>query len=106
MKDILEIILEKIKKTPDEYQAYEDLLLMSEDTLKDDKAKALKYLRELSKIIEEKIKSCDDELMVRLYNLHKRVLLAAAPLDLTLIFSTLSGTENPIRSFMSHVGRC
>lgn len=99
MKDILEIILEKIKKTPDEYQAYEDLLLMSEDTLKDDKAKALKYLRELSKIIEEKIKSCDDELMVRLYNLHKRVLLAAAPLDFDSYLLYIEWNREPDKKF-------
>ena len=99
MKDILEIILEKIKKTPSDYQAYEDLFLMCEDTLETDKPKAVQYLRVLSATIEENMKSCSDDLMVKLYNLHKRVLLVAAPHDFDSYLLYIEWNREPDKKF-------
>ena len=36
MEQVLKIILEKIKKTPEEFQAYEDLYYMCKEAMKED----------------------------------------------------------------------
>lgn len=78
-KDVFKIIFEKIKKTPNDYRAYEDLYLLCDDGMTQDTEKSVKYLRALSDIIEEQMKNGNDELMIQLYSLHKRVLLLLAP---------------------------
>lgn len=77
---LLEKILEKIKKTPEEYQAYEDLYGMCQLTLEEDQSLAVDYLVKLSDCIEKALSLSEDvELMRELYALHKKVLLSAAP---------------------------
>ena len=80
--DILEKILEKIKRQSDDIQAYEDLYFMCKEKMKTDTQTAVKYLKILSEMLESKIpvtNSLND--LKFLYNLHKRVLLSAAPYD-------------------------
>lgn len=80
--DILEKILEKIKRQSDDIQAYEDLYFMCKEKMKTDTQTAVKYLKILSEMLENKIpvtNSLND--LKFLYNLHKRVLLSAAPYD-------------------------
>ena len=60
---ILEKIAAKIKKTPHDFQTYEDLYFMCRETMQTDKETALTYLRKLSAFCEEAIST----LMTRIF---------------------------------------
>ena len=55
MEQLLEKILSKIKKTPDDTQGYEDLYYMCKEALKTDEALGVKYLKSLFTNKEELI---------------------------------------------------
>lgn len=56
MRQLLEKILEKIKKTPGDYQAYEDLYFMCIDAMKEDRWLSVEFLKKLSEECEKAIK--------------------------------------------------
>lgn len=79
MSDILQVIYSRLG---DDFQVYQDLYDMCRATYETDKQEAVKYLKLLSSAIEKKIEPTDDEnMVVDLFNLHKKVLLKAAPDD-------------------------
>ena len=92
--DIYEKILQKIKKTPGDFQAYEDLYFMAYDE------KNIDVLRELSEIIQtEIIKDHDESFIQRLFDLHRRVLLAAAPDDFDSYLLYVEWNREPSKKF-------
>ena len=79
MKVLLEKIFQKIKKTPGDIVGYEDLYYMCLEALNEDKELAVEYLQMLSKCIEDIIPGVVEvEFLQKLFDLHKKVLLAAA----------------------------
>ena len=92
--NIYEKILQKIKKTPGDFQAYEDLFYMAYDE------KNIDVLRELSEIIQtEIVKDHDDTFIQRLFDLHRRVLLAAAPDDFDSYLLYVEWNREPSKKF-------
>ena len=92
--DIYGKILHKIKKTPGDFQAYEDLYFMAYDE------KNIDVLRELSEIIQtEIIKDHDESFIQRLFDLHRRVLLAAAPDDFDSYLLYVEWNREPSKKF-------
>ena len=80
MKVLLEKIFQKIKKTPSDIVGYEDLYHMCLESMGSDKDLSVEYLIMLSECIEDMIPGVDDtEFLQKLFELHKKVLLAAAP---------------------------
>ena len=97
---ILEKIAEKIKKTPAEYQAYEDLYFMCRETMQTDEQTAVEYLRKLSAFCEAGIRqSADEEFLVKLFDLHRRVCLFAAPLDFDSYLLYVEWQRDPRKKF-------
>ena len=79
MEQLLEKILEKIKKTP-EVQVFKDLYYMCLEAMKTDVKLATRYLVELSVECERAIAIGKSEKYLKeIFALHKKVLLAAAP---------------------------
>lgn len=79
MEQLLEKILEKLKKTP-EIQVFKDLYYMCLEAMKSDVKLATRYLVELSAECERAIANGKSESYIKdIFALHKRVLLAAAP---------------------------
>lgn len=100
MKELLEKILEKIKKTPGDTRAYEDLYHIAKETLKEDTSLGVKYLKLLSDCIEKQIPlSQTDEELRFLFGLHKRVLLTAAPLDFESFLLYVEWNREPAKKF-------
>lgn len=82
MEQLLETILETIRILPGHYQALEDLYYTSLEAMKRDVKLGVRYLKILSEVIEKRMPTLVDESEVRrLFALHKKVLLAAAPHD-------------------------
>nr|DAS09917.1 MAG TPA: Terminase [Caudoviricetes sp.] len=80
MKVLLEKIFQKIKKTPSDIVGYEDLYYMCLETIGSDKDLSVEYLIMLSECIEDTIPGVEDTVFLqKLFELHKKVLLAAAP---------------------------
>lgn len=81
MEQLLETILETIRISG-HYQALEDLYHTSLEAMKRDVKLGVRYLKILSELIEKRIPTLRDESEIRrLFALHKKVLLAAAPHD-------------------------
>lgn len=100
MKELLEKILEQIKKTPIEMRAYEDLYHICLETKKTDMPLAVKYLKKLSDCIENQIpKSVTDWELHSLFKLHKKVLLAAAPFDFESYLLYVEWERDPDKKF-------
>ena len=79
MEQLLEKILEKLKKTPD-VQVFKDLYYMCLEAMKTDVKLATRYLVELSAECERAIAIGKSEKYLKeIFALHKKVLLAAAP---------------------------
>lgn len=79
MEQLLEKILEKLKKTP-EVQVFKDLYYMCLEAMKTDVKLATRYLVELSAECERAIAIGKSEKYLKeIFALHKKVLLAAAP---------------------------
>lgn len=100
MRQLLEKILEKIKKTPGDYQAYEDLYFMCIDAMKEDRWLSVEFLKKLSEECEKAIKeNTDEEFLKKIFDLHKRALLKAAPLDFDSYLDFISS------SLIKYIGR-
>lgn len=82
MRELLEKIFEKIKRQPKDILGYEDLYHMCLSNIGEDNTLAIEYLKKLSDTIEEVMPKLDDiEILQKLFGLHKKVLLGAAPYD-------------------------
>ena len=98
MRDLLEKILGKIKKTPADVEGYTDLYYMCLETMKEDERLAVEYLKTLSELIESRIPVAGAELR-DLFLLHKRVLLAAAPYDFESYLLYVEWEREPDKKF-------
>ena len=98
MRDLLEKILGKIKKTPSDAEGYTDLYYMCLETMKEDERLAVEYLKILSEVIETRIPVAGAELR-DLFLLHKRVLLAAAPHDFESYLLYVEWERDPDKKF-------
>lgn len=97
---ILEKIAAKIKKTPQDFQPYEDLYFMCRETMQTDKETAITYLRKLSAFCEEAIKhSNDEDFLVKVFDLHRRVCLFAAPEDFDSYLLYVEWNREPDKKF-------
>lgn len=97
---ILEKIAAKIKKTPRDFQPYEDLYFMCREAMQTDKKTALTYLRKLSAFCEEAIKhSNDEDFLVKVFDLHRRVCLFAAPEDFDSYLLYVEWNREPDKKF-------
>ncbi len=99
MQELLEKILAKIKKSPHELQAYEDLYYMCLETKKTDIPLAVKYLKALSACIEYIIPLTLNEDIRFLFALHKKVLLEAAPFDFESYLLYVEWEREPAKKF-------
>lgn len=97
MQEILQVIYERLG---DDYQVYQDLYDMCRDCWESDKALAVSYLKKLSAAIEAKMgKTNDDALVMRLYELHRRVLLKAAVDDFESYLLYVEWNREPDKKF-------
>lgn len=97
MQEILQVIYEQLG---DDYQAYQDLYDMCRDCWESDKALAVSYLKKLSAAIEAKMgKTNDDALVMRLYELHRKVLLKAAVDDFESYLLYVEWNREPDKKF-------
>lgn len=101
MEELLEKILEKIKKGPFSYQSHEDLYYICLEALKTDTALGTAYLKLLSEQCEYVIKefALEEGLLRKLFGLHKNVLLAAAPYDFESFLLYIEWNREPERRF-------
>lgn len=99
MKQLLEKILEKIKKTP-ELQVFTDLYYVCLETMKTDTPLAVKYLVYLSDELDKAIPSGKfDDNIIELYSLHKKVLLTAAPHHFESFLLYIENQREPEKKF-------
>ena len=98
MRDLLEKIFGKIKKTPSDAGGYTDLYYMCLETMKENERLAVEYLKILSELIESRIPVAGAELR-DLFLLHKRVLLAAAPHDFESYLLYVEWEREPDKKF-------
>lgn len=102
MEGLLLKISQKIKKTPDDTRAYEDLFHLCLEALKEESSFkiGIKYLKELSDLLELQIPNCK-ELgdMQFLYGLHKKVLLELAPYDFESYLLYVEWDREPEKKF-------
>lgn len=100
MKELLKTIYERTQKSYD-YQTYEDLYYMSKEAMKTDISLGVKYLKLLSTECEKFIlsPSLSTEEVRKLYNLHKRVCLAAAPYDFDLYLLYVEWNRETAKKF-------
>lgn len=99
MEELLEKILEKIKKEPDLFRCKEDLYFICKEALKTDTELGVKYLKKLSDILEEAIPHASDDMIGKLFDLHKRVLLIAAPYDFESYLLFMEWEREPDKKF-------
>lgn len=101
MEKLLEKISEKIKKEGYSYQTYEDLYYISKETMEDNSALAMGYLKHLSQTCEEIIKTeeLQDDELVKLFELHKKVLLVLAPYDFDSYLLYVEWNREPDKKF-------
>lgn len=100
MKLLLGKIFQKIKKTPGDIVGYEDLYYMCLEALNEDKELAVEYLQMLSKCIEDIIPGVVEvEFLQKLFDLHKKVLLAAAPYHFESYILYIEWNREPDKKF-------
>jgi len=100
MKVLLEKIFQKIKKTPGDIVGYDDLYYMCLEALNEDKELAVEYLQMLSKCIEDIIPGVVEvEFLQKLFDLHKKVLLAAAPYHFESYILYIEWNREPDKKF-------
>lgn len=100
MKVLLEKIFQKIKKAPGDIVGYEDLYYMCLEALNEDKELAVEYLETLSKCIEDTIPGVVDiEFLQKLFDLHKKVLLAVAPYHFESYILYIEWNREPDKKF-------
>lgn len=99
MEQLLETILETIRISG-HYQALEDLYHTSLEAMKRDVKLGVRYLKILSELIEKRIPTLtDDSEIRRLFALHKKVLLAAAPHDFDSYLLYVEWNRDPDKKF-------
>lgn len=99
MEQLLETILETIRISG-HYQALEDLYHTSLEAMKRDVKLGVRYLKILSELIEKRIPALiDDSEIRRLFALHKKVLLAAAPHDFDSYLLYVEWNRDPDKKF-------
>lgn len=100
MKVLLEKIFQKIKKTPGDIVGYEDLYHMCLETIGSERDLAVEYLILLSGCIEDTIPGVEDtEFLQKLFELHKKVLLAAAPYHFESYILYIEWNREPDKKF-------
>lgn len=97
-------ILGKIKKeievNPENVQAYEDYYYICKEDIFKDKEGVISKLKWLSDEIEKNISEiADNEEMLRLYRIHKRVLLVLAPWDFDSYMLYVEWERDPDKKF-------
>lgn len=99
MKKLLETIYETVQSGTD-YNTFKDLKYMSQECLKTDVPTAVEYLRKLSDRLEVVIPSLEDaDKMREMYELHKAVLLLAAPFDFESYLLYVESNRDPSKKF-------
>nr|DAI82245.1 MAG TPA: Terminase [Caudoviricetes sp.] len=99
MEQLLETILETIRISG-HYQALEDLYYTSLEAMKRDVKLGVRYLKILSELIEKRMPTLRDESEIRrLFTLHKKVLLAAAPHDFDSYLLYVEWNRDPDKKF-------
>lgn len=102
MHSLLLKIFQKIKKTPEDIQAYDDLFHLCLEALKEKSSfnSGIKYLKELSDLLEVQIPNTQDlKDMQFLYGLHKKVLLELAPYDFESYLLYVEWEREPEKKF-------
>ena len=100
MRELLEKIFKKIKRQPKDILGYEDLYHMCISNIGEDNNLAIEYLKKLSDTIEETMPKLDDiELLQKLFGLHKKVLLGAAPYDFESYILYIEWDREPDKKF-------
>lgn len=100
MKVLLEKIFQKIKKTPEDIVGYEDLYHMCLETIGSERDLAIEYLILLSGCIEDTVPMVDNtEFLQKLFELHKKVLLAAAPYHFESYILYIEWNREPDKKF-------
>ena len=100
MRDLILKISEKTKKTPS-IQGFTDWKDVCRELLKTEEQLAVKYLVELSNELEKTIldNRWSNEDIKSLYNLHKKVLLLAAPYDFDSYLLYIEWNREPEKKF-------
>ena len=101
MKELLIKIFEKIKKAPFSYQSFEDLYFICLEVMKADIDFSVRYLKFLSAECEKAIQcySLNEKDLQNIFELHKRVLLAAAPYDFESYLLYIEWNREPDKKF-------
>lgn len=100
MRELLEKIFKKIKRHPEDILGYEDLYHICLSNIGDDYTLAIEYLKKLSDTIEEVMPKLDDiEVLQKLFGLHKKVLLGAAPYDFESYILYIEWEREPDKKF-------
>lgn len=100
MRKLLEKILEKIKKTPGDFQAYEDLYFMCIEAMETDASLGVEFLKKLSEQCGQAVRvSKDEKFLKEVFDLHKKVLLKAAPLDFDSYLLYVEWNRDPDKKF-------
>lgn len=100
MRVLLEKIFQKIKKTPGDIVGYEDLYYMCLETIGSDKDLSVEYLIMLSRCIEDTIPWVEDTgFLQKIFELHKKVLLAAAPYHFESYILYIEWNREPDKKF-------
>lgn len=101
MRELLEIILKSVQKEGFEFQSYEDLYYMCKEAMKTDVPLGVEFLKLLSAECEKAIRdpSVEENDLRKLFNLHKRVLLVAAPYDFESYLLYVEWNRSPEKKF-------
>jgi predicted phage terminase large subunit-like protein len=102
MEQLLAKIAEKIKKTPLDFQPYEDLYHIAKDSLQDDTRLSVSYLKKLSAMCEcaiPQLAGTDLELAKKFMGLHRRILFTAAPYDFESFILAVEWNREPDKKF-------
>lgn len=100
MRHLLEKILKKIKKTPDNFQPYEDLYFMCIDAMENNNALGVEFLKKLSEECENAIRlTINPQFTKEIFDLHKRVLLTVAPFDFDSYLLYVEWNRDPDKKF-------
>lgn len=100
MRELLEKIFKKIKRQPKDILGYEDLYHMCLSNIGEDNTLAIEYLKKLSDTIDETMPKLDNiELLQKLFGLHKKVLLGAAPYDFESYILYIEWDREPDKKF-------
>ncbi len=100
MELLLKKIFQKIKKEPEDMQAYRDLLNICRETMKTDIHLAVEYLENLSDWIEEIIPGIEDIGKMReMFSFHREVVFAGARESFHLCLLAVEWNRDPDKKF-------